>query len=347
MTQGHGHKANSVFAPKGAWQSDASASEKCLGYESFGMLLSDQGDHDYRFGFNGKENDNEVHSAVGTSQNFGDRSYDNRIGRWWSLDHLASKYPNVSPFAFAANSPIFVLDEDGNVLKDANGNIIFTRNTSGSPIPTQDLGNGISREFQSVWIYGNDGTKHEAYLTILKQNGATINMYASQGAYDCHGLTKTDNHFFINSGAPIEGLLTADGQGRSTEFSDESSASPGDIAIFRGTLEDGPEAGSTDRIIHTAEFKGKGQYHSKNGGYAKEGDFDRASLEATYGTDVTFTHEQADKTVNLTGGSSPLPGVAEYSADQVAAAVKASQSGGTDQKKRTYHQSKSLRLENH
>jgi hypothetical protein len=35
----------------------------------------------YRFGFNGKENDNEVHNATGTSVDFGARMYDPRVGR--------------------------------------------------------------------------------------------------------------------------------------------------------------------------------------------------------------------------------------------------------------------------
>ena len=41
----------------------------------------------YRFGFNGKENDNEVKGA-GNSVDFGARIYDSRLGRWMSVDSL-------------------------------------------------------------------------------------------------------------------------------------------------------------------------------------------------------------------------------------------------------------------
>jgi RHS repeat-associated protein len=68
---------------------------------------------EYRFGFNGKENDNEVHSATGTSQDFGDRLYDNRTGRWSSVDPLALKYPYCSPYIFGLNNPIYYVDVDG------------------------------------------------------------------------------------------------------------------------------------------------------------------------------------------------------------------------------------------
>ncbi|MCU7549877.1 hypothetical protein OCK74_12165 [Chitinophagaceae bacterium LB-8] len=39
----------------------------------------------YRYGFNGKENDNEV-KGDGNSLDFGGRIYDPRLGRWHSTD---------------------------------------------------------------------------------------------------------------------------------------------------------------------------------------------------------------------------------------------------------------------
>lgn len=66
----------------------------------------------YRFGFNGKENDNEV-KGDGNSLNFGGRIYDSRLGRWLSLDPLLAKYPDLSPYNFCANNPIFFVDING------------------------------------------------------------------------------------------------------------------------------------------------------------------------------------------------------------------------------------------
>ncbi len=66
----------------------------------------------YRYGFNGKENDNEV-KGIGNSLDFGARIYDPRLGRWLTCDPKASKYPDFSPYNYAVNSPILFLDEDG------------------------------------------------------------------------------------------------------------------------------------------------------------------------------------------------------------------------------------------
>ncbi|HBG69435.1 MAG: hypothetical protein A2W93_15335 [Bacteroidetes bacterium GWF2_43_63] len=69
----------------------------------------------HRFGFNGKENDNEV-KGTGNQQDYGARIYDNRIGRFLSADPLIvqqQKYPELSPYQFASNTPIQAIDFDG------------------------------------------------------------------------------------------------------------------------------------------------------------------------------------------------------------------------------------------
>jgi RHS repeat-associated protein len=67
---------------------------------------------DYRYGFNGKEKDNEV-KGTGNSLDFGARIYDSRLGRWLSLDPLQAKYPDLSPYNFCANNPTLFVDPDG------------------------------------------------------------------------------------------------------------------------------------------------------------------------------------------------------------------------------------------
>jgi RHS repeat-associated protein len=63
----------------------------------------------YRYGFNGKENDGEVQGQ----QDYGFRIYDTRIARFKSVDPLTKKYPWFTPYQFASNSPIYMLDLDG------------------------------------------------------------------------------------------------------------------------------------------------------------------------------------------------------------------------------------------
>jgi len=66
----------------------------------------------YRYGFNGKENDNEV-KGVGSQIDYGMRVYDPRIGKFLSTDPLTKKFPDLTPYQFASNTPIAAIDIDG------------------------------------------------------------------------------------------------------------------------------------------------------------------------------------------------------------------------------------------
>jgi len=66
----------------------------------------------YSFGFNGKENDNEV-KGEGNQQDYGMRIYDPRIGKFLSSDPLTKEFPMLTPYQFASNTPIQAIDLDG------------------------------------------------------------------------------------------------------------------------------------------------------------------------------------------------------------------------------------------
>ncbi|WP_430901929.1 RHS repeat domain-containing protein, partial [Paraflavitalea sp. sgz302555] len=67
----------------------------------------------FRYGFNGKENDNDV-KGTGNQQDYGMRIYDPRIGKFLSVDPLTKKFSHYSPYTFAANSPVDLIDLIGN-----------------------------------------------------------------------------------------------------------------------------------------------------------------------------------------------------------------------------------------
>ena len=66
----------------------------------------------YRYGFNGKENDNEV-KGEGNEQDYGMRIYDPRLMRFLSVDPITKEYPELTPYQFASNRPIDGIDRDG------------------------------------------------------------------------------------------------------------------------------------------------------------------------------------------------------------------------------------------
>jgi RHS repeat-associated protein len=85
-------------------------------YYPFGMLMPGRTypstGSNYRWGFNGKENDNEV-KGTGNQIDYGMRYYDPRAGRFMSVDPLTKKYPALTPYQYASNTPIQAVDLDG------------------------------------------------------------------------------------------------------------------------------------------------------------------------------------------------------------------------------------------
>jgi RHS repeat-associated protein len=78
----------------------------------FGSIMVSVSKGEYRYGFNGMEKDNEM-KGEGNSLDFGARIYDSRLGRWLSVDPLARKYVELTPFHFTGNNPILFVDFDG------------------------------------------------------------------------------------------------------------------------------------------------------------------------------------------------------------------------------------------
>ncbi len=80
----------------------------------FGMLIKERAysSDSYRFGFNGMEKVDEV-SGEANNLDFGARIYNSRLCRFFTTDILTAKYPDFSPFIYAANTPVWLIDRDG------------------------------------------------------------------------------------------------------------------------------------------------------------------------------------------------------------------------------------------
>jgi RHS repeat-associated protein len=95
---------------------------KIVAYDDFdpwGMILESRsgnvGSADARFKFTSKERDTETGLDY-----FGARYYDQRIGRWVSVDPLAEKFSSWSPYAYVFNNPLRLFDPDGRQPGDGN-----------------------------------------------------------------------------------------------------------------------------------------------------------------------------------------------------------------------------------
>ncbi len=85
-----------------------------MDYAPFGMELVGRAysSPKYRYGFNGKEKDDEVKGS-GAQYDYGFRIYDPRVGRFLSVDPLTQSYPWYTPYQFAGNKPTIAIDLDG------------------------------------------------------------------------------------------------------------------------------------------------------------------------------------------------------------------------------------------
>jgi len=114
----------------------------------------------YRYGFNGKEKDDEV-KGVGNQIDYGDRIYDPRVGRWLSTDPLQQKYPYLTPYNYTANNPIMFYDPDGKVI------IIHYRDANNQP-KSLKYTPGVKPASSNTFVQ----QVHEAITMIMKNDDA-------------------------------------------------------------------------------------------------------------------------------------------------------------------------------
>jgi RHS repeat-associated protein len=92
-----------------------------------------------RFRFNGKEWDEETGNFY-----YGARYYDPKISVWLSVDAMAHKFADLSPYVFSMNNPLILLDPDGqDVYKVVGGKLLLMRKTD-DKFHTFKNANGIS-----------------------------------------------------------------------------------------------------------------------------------------------------------------------------------------------------------
>ncbi|MFN8266121.1 MAG: RHS repeat-associated core domain-containing protein [Chitinophagaceae bacterium] len=173
-----------------------------LVYHPFGMMMPGRrftAQTGYRYGFNGKENDNEI-KGEGNQQDYGMRIYDPRLGRFLSVDPITKNYPELTPYQFASNRPVDGVDIDGlEYVKrihtiDAQNQIISTKDIVYYTMSEQQiiaLGGTPAGKYNSV-PYGPEGKgiKHEYYFSNGRQ--ASDPVWNLKGSFATHGLYSGD-----------------------------------------------------------------------------------------------------------------------------------------------------------
>jgi len=84
-----------------------------LKHEGYNSLA---GNPAYKYQYNGKE----LQQETGWND-YGARMYMPELGRWGVMDALSEKYNSYSPFNYAINNPVMIIDPDGNDAKTYTG----------------------------------------------------------------------------------------------------------------------------------------------------------------------------------------------------------------------------------
>lgn len=140
--------------------------------------------------FNGKELDAETGLYY-----YGARYYYPRLSNWLSVDPLANKYPNLSPYTYCANNPAVFVDPDGKVLifvvgskayQYSKGNFWLMKHNSKGHLIKTNIRYNPSEESVSVCMYRT----LSAYRKIEASNDKVL-----KGIL--HKLETTENKHYI------------------------------------------------------------------------------------------------------------------------------------------------------
>lgn len=144
----------------------------------------------YSYGFQGQEVDDEV-KGEGNSVNYKYRMHDPRVGRFFAVDPLESKYPFWSPYAFSGNQVVHSVEIEGLEtevnLNYNEGSVVITQEDGQLAVTAADL-----RRINTL-AGGNVSTFIKRSETTFSEPGG----YIGAQCVDCHTSNSKSTRVYI------------------------------------------------------------------------------------------------------------------------------------------------------
>ncbi len=141
-------------------------------YYPFGMLMPERNWSTdwYRYGFQGQEKDDEI-KGVGNSVNYTYRMDDTRLGRFFTIDPLNTKYPMYSPYHFSSNQPIHARELEG-----LESSLDMNMNAPNRELAEKNNFNDVTPHLKAMvnftvdYIFGGKAARDEGEAIIRAKN---------------------------------------------------------------------------------------------------------------------------------------------------------------------------------
>jgi RHS repeat-associated protein len=257
-------------------------------YYPFGWISRSFDVGPYRYGFNGKERDDDVKKSDGSQYDYGMRIYDPRAGRFLSVDPLTKGYPALTPYQYSSNRPIDGIDIDGLEFLSANSSMYRQKHEKGTVINTTYDRYTVQIVYENVPHAIKDPVTKGIGLT----NGGPVTAFGRDWNANTEGAYFSKEGRYYNKGPKFIGLADEDDNSPDPSNSTKglwsmrqspSAIEENDVAAsrFSSGIEAGKQAFGIGQNISNVDI-----WNAK----AKEGINRRAFYRATNIVDAFFKH---------------------------------------------------------